>query len=630
MFVGRDNELAALEKWVKDDKTRAGVLVGSVGRGKSALLKAFEDQCAGRDIAELPWYVQSLAVTGDQQASQAMEHLLGMMYSAYSGFVKTGPGDRDLWRASLLSIPAAGKLLAALVKQDTRPGWQRFLHFAAELSKAAVNEYGGDTRLIFLIDPQHELQLAKPGDWVPLAEGLPDAVRLIIAQRPDDTLVTHGDARRAFSSILEPPLGDLSENEVAQWYEQEIDAGQLQDFDASVHGTLWRTAYERYSGYPFAHDAVIKVLAYDKPAPAALQEAIIQMPQDVHDLLDLLYQKLCALGNDQHRAALTLCVFALPAPQEVWAKASKMDPVAFTRMLADDRFACLFRRVETRFGKCFLPYHQLFAERLERELKNDAVRNDIAEAAWSAIAPPLSDEALKSCNAPFFELTVAVSVAACSSEPVRLFEIIDATVALKIRLGLLDDAASDMHLLLAYFGSDEEIAAIACNNLGLVMKIRGDLDGAEEMHCKALKINKKLGRLEGMAGAYGNLGLVMESRGDLNGAEEMHRKALAINEDLGRLEGMADNYGNLGIIMKTRGNLDDAEAMHRKSLEINEKLGRLEGMATNYGNLGIIMEKRGDLEKARAMWVKARDLFAKLGAQQQVIQVQGWIDGLSS
>lgn len=550
MFVGRDNELAALEKWVADDKTRAGVLVGSVGRGKSVLLKAFEDQCAGRDMAELPWYVQSLAVTGDQQAGQAMEHLLGMMYSACDVLVRTGPGDRDLWRASLLSFPVVGKLLAALVKQDTRPGWQRFPHFAAELSKAAVKEYGSDTRLIFLIDPQHELQLAKPGDWVPLAEGLPDTVRLIIAQRPDDTLVTHGDAKRVFANVLEPPLDDLSDKEVEQWYEQEIDAGQLQDFDASTHGTLWRTAYERYSGYPFAHDAVIKVLAYDKPAPAALQEAIMQMPQDVHDLLDLLYQKLCALGNDQYRAALTLCVFALPTPQAVWAKASKMDPVAFARMLADNRFACLFRRVETRFGECFLPYHQLFAERLERELKNDAVRKDIAEAAWSAIAPPLSDEALKNCNAPFFELAAAVPVAARSGESVRLLEVIDSTFPLKFRLGLLDEVAADMQLLLVHFGSNEIIASAACSNLGLVMATRGDLDGAE--------------------------------------------------------------------------------AMHRKALEINEKLGRLEGMANAYGNLGNVMYTRGDLEKARAVWEKACDLYAKLGAQQQVIQVQGWIDGLSS
>lgn len=31
MFVGRDNELAALRRWVEADGNRAGVLVGSAG-----------------------------------------------------------------------------------------------------------------------------------------------------------------------------------------------------------------------------------------------------------------------------------------------------------------------------------------------------------------------------------------------------------------------------------------------------------------------------------------------------------------------------------------------------------------------------------------------------------------------
>ncbi|MCH8805798.1 MAG: tetratricopeptide repeat protein, partial [Planctomycetes bacterium] len=56
-------------------------------------------------------------------------------------------------------------------------------------------------------------------------------------------------------------------------------------------------------------------------------------------------------------------------------------------------------------------------------------------------------------------------------------------------------------------------------------KARGELDEAERMHRKALEINEKLGRLEGMAIQYANLGGVQEQRGDLAGARKLGTKA---------------------------------------------------------------------------------------------------------
>ena len=146
-------------------------------------------------------------------------------------------------------------------------------------------------------------------------------------------------------------------------------------------------------------------------------------------------------------------------------------------------------------------------------------------------------------------------------------------------------------------------------NLGLIYRMRGELDRAEAMHKKALAIDEKLGRQDGMANEYGNLGLLYQMRGELDRAEAMYKKALAIDEKLGRQEGMADQYGNLGGLYQMRGELDRAEAMHKKALAIDEKLGRQEGMADQYGNLGIASnETRGDLDRAEEMHKKgARD-----------------------
>ena len=77
-----------------------------------------------------------------------------------------------------------------------------------------------------------------------------------------------------------------------------------------------------------------------------------------------------------------------------------------------------------------------------------------------------------------------------------------------VNLGLLDEAISlsERALRIAKKGSEKQ--AMVLGNLGLIYRTRGELDKAEEMHKKALEINEKLGRLEGMANQYGNLGSV--------------------------------------------------------------------------------------------------------------------------
>ena len=164
--------------------------------------------------------------------------------------------------------------------------------------------------------------------------------------------------------------------------------------------------------------------------------------------------------------------------------------------------------------------------------------------------------------------------------------------------------------------SGEEWSAIAYGNLGVIYRIRGELDQAEEMQREALEINEQLGRREGMATAYGSLGNIYRIRGELDQAEEMHRKALEISEQLGSREGMAIAYGNLGNIYRIRGELDQAEEMLKKALEINEQLGRREGMANQYKNLGNIYIIRGELDEAEEVLRRALEINEQVGSRE--------------
>ena len=163
-----------------------------------------------------------------------------------------------------------------------------------------------------------------------------------------------------------------------------------------------------------------------------------------------------------------------------------------------------------------------------------------------------------------------------------------------------------------------EGVATQSGNLGLIYQTRGDLDRAEQMHRKALEIDEKIGWMEGMASDCGNLGIIYRQQGDLDRAEQMHRKAMEINEKLGRMEGVAIASGNLGVIYQIRGDLDRAEQILRKALEIEEHLGRMAGVASDYGNLGLIYQTRGDLDRAEQMHRKALEINEKLGCLEGV------------
>ena len=194
-----------------------------------------------------------------------------------------------------------------------------------------------------------------------------------------------------------------------------------------------------------------------------------------------------------------------------------------------------------------------------------------------------------------------------------------------IRAGRLDHALVLLeHVLEASFSEDDERAS-AYRQVGAIHLIRGDLAKAEEFHLKALGLDEKLGKQEGMANDYGSLGNVYLTRGDLAKAEEFYLKSLGLSEKLGKPEGMANNYGNLGSVYLMQGDLAKAEEFHLKAHSLDEKLGKQEGMADNYGNLGNVYLTRGDLAKAEAFYVKALHLNQTIGRLRDVAQNEAYL-----
>ena len=161
-------------------------------------------------------------------------------------------------------------------------------------------------------------------------------------------------------------------------------------------------------------------------------------------------------------------------------------------------------------------------------------------------------------------------------------------------------------------GEKAEIAT-AAGNLGLVHRVRGELEEALAMHRKSLAIAEELGNRASMARQYGNLGLVHQQRGELEEALAMHRKSLAIHEELGNQTGIARQYGNLGVVHRRRGELGEAAKLLRKKIAIDEDMGNRPELAIGLYNLGNVLKNQGDWAGAAEHFRLSLALAEELG-----------------
>jgi len=118
------------------------------------------------------------------------------------------------------------------------------------------------------------------------------------------------------------------------------------------------------------------------------------------------------------------------------------------------------------------------------------------------------------------------------------------------------------------------------NNMGSVMKDKGDLEQAIESYQQALRIKPDY------AVAHNNMAKAMKDKGDLEEAIESYKQALRIKPDY------AEVHNNMGNALSIKGDLAEAIESYKKALRIKPNF------AGAYNNMANAMKDKGDLEEA--------------------------------
>jgi tetratricopeptide (TPR) repeat protein len=105
----------------------------------------------------------------------------------------------------------------------------------------------------------------------------------------------------------------------------------------------------------------------------------------------------------------------------------------------------------------------------------------------------------------------------------------------------------------------------ALNNLGSLLKEKGQLTAAQNLYQQALTIDPNF------AIAHYNLGLTLKAMGQLGAAIQHYQQAIGLQPDY------ADAYQNLGVALLKAGQVPDSLAAFRQAIALHEQAGSLEG-----------------------------------------------------
>lgn len=624
IFVGRQQELKEFEEALRKPEGQAILVVGQAGMGKSWLIEEMVAraesgtlfQCEpGPECWAMSYEIRPTdsvnriveqIVTDACEAAQPIRQKLGMT------------GDKkDKWRAlfgaaGLMPVlgpkfKQLGDLLLSCSRAPIRDTRDAFVKAMRKMSECLLE----GQRVLFIVDPDKTMPVGSDHLWRSVIQELPDRIKLIFAQRPSDVLVNNLEFCSLPNVVLLPrqkdQLDGLKEGAIKE----------LTDLYArmtTLSGTTLRDAVSRYKGHAYSTTAALELLRRGTKAE--------MLPKDPQGIAASQWKEVRKVGPQAIRMFKAYAILSVPVPEEVARAVGDLDPDTWQSLTAHDYLGGLLRKED---GNRAI-YHAILADHVVDRIDGQERRtyhHRAAEVYRARLRAESQPDALAAERLPEHVLESGDKAAFIDT-------IVNVCTEPLIYLGRFDTLIRLSGDAMRLVEEDSDAWAVVASNLGVAYQTHGCLDQAEEMHRQLLEIEKRLGRLTGVANDYGNLGIVLFTRGNFFDAEQMLLEALRTYEGLGQLDGMARQYVNLGLTYRVQRYRDLAAQMYRRAAEIYGKLGQFELMAYQYRELGDIYRSDEDFAAAHECWHKALELFQKIGMLDMVERTQRLLAHLES
>jgi len=191
---------------------------------------------------------------------------------------------------------------------------------------------------------------------------------------------------------------------------------------------------------------------------------------------------------------------------------------------------------------------------------------------------------------------------------------------LDIIAGRHDEATARFRKALAAYERIDDAWGVsrAANNLGAIATLVGDDAAALGWGRRAMEACERTGNQRGVAGAAINLGVANESLGALDEAERYYRTGLETYQAMNDPRGESSAWTNLGHVAERRGDDHVARDAYERSLTLKRAVGDPVATAISLTNLADVQVRLGDAAGARANILEALRLAHEAGAAMYV------------
>jgi len=630
IFVGREQELAALKEAIARPEGQMLLAVGGIGFGKTSLLEQLNAELADDERCCGLLYRLNRNDTSENFLARLMGDLLTISDLTKHRLVLNAPRQVERWRTLAKLIPVVGEAASDLIPTDRRPIREQFLEFF----HAAAGQLHNGQRLVLTFDPNEYLDDSVEADWASLARTLPAQTTIVFAQRLDDCLARSAGLRRA-PNVFRVPDGlrhlgrEDSDKLVATWWHRRDAWQRLGDSGREpLQEALWR----KYQGYALPLTMALRDLPHQPTSAEHLLEASRALPRDYAEMLRDRYDDAVRLGDDATRVLHALAILQVPATCDRLAALHADQGCQADSLVSACRRDELARCLTLRHRGVVEFFHATMGESVLDQMSDDAKR-DLHRRAAGLYEKDLDEN--KSDKEALDRLPVHLLE---SDDPGRFVALLGHLHERKRALGMLRSSSRDLRVLVCIFREEMKVAetpaqpqrdlAEALRNLAVVQRQLGEFDDARTCCEEALKLCVHAvcegdpgwmtvsGRLHGtLASVWLELENAVAARSAFERAEVELSGATDLDEER-QAEELAVTLGNYGLFLTSVGEYESARSKLRRARDLllrsqqsAERDWRLAGVRVNLGQVHGSCE---DWEAAEEESRRAADLYTDL------------------
>jgi predicted ATPase/class 3 adenylate cyclase len=168
---------------------------------------------------------------------------------------------------------------------------------------------------------------------------------------------------------------------------------------------------------------------------------------------------------------------------------------------------------------------------------------------------------------------------------------------------------------------DKQGIATALSLLGWVAQRRFNREEACALHEEGLALSRELGDKRGIAEALYDLSYLAFSQGDYDKAYALKEESLALFRELGDTWSIAYLLLQVVSVASYQGNYDKACPAAEEGLALFRELGDKEGIADALHSLGGVILNQGDYARARIILEEGLALYRDLGLKRGIARV---------